>query len=197
MSYLSMTDEQLVAFAKTDKGKPFEVLIGRYDKIIRGIVNKYFCLDADRDDLRQVGLIALADAVDSFNEGANFQSFAYTCIQNKVLSALRSNNSKKNEPLKNYIPLSGYGDGSVDKTEVLVDSKIGPEEFFVDKESKNEVELTIKNTLSELEYKIFALHIQGYSYEEIGNKLEKPEKSVDNALQRIRRKLRSKFVVNG
>lgn len=195
MSYTILTDEELVALAKVDKGKPFEVLIGRYDKLIRVIVNKYFCLDADKDDLHQVGLIALAAAVDGFDGSSNFQSYAYACVQNKVLSALRSNNRKKNEPLKNYIPLSGYGDGSMDKTEVLVDSQVGPEDFFVDKESKNEIEDIIKQTLSKLEYSIFALHIQGYSYEEIGNKLSKPEKSVDNALQRIRRKLRAKLII--
>ncbi len=194
MSLDNLLDEELVALAKDDKGKPFEILTVKYDKVIRSVVNKYFCLDADRDDLYQVGLIALSNAVDNYNNSFNFQTFAYTCIQNKVLSALRSKNSKKNQALKNYIPLSGYGDGDMDKTEVLVDSKIGPEEFFIDNESKDEIELSIKETLSKLEYKIFALHIQGFSYEEIGNKIGKSTKSVDNAIQRIRKKLRLKLL---
>lgn len=188
-----LTDEQLVALSKVDKGKPFEILISRYDKLIRGIVNKYFCLDADREDLRQVGLLALTVAVDNFNGQGNFQAFAYTCVNNSVLSALRSSNSKKNKPLKNYIPLSGYGDVDSDKTEILVDSKIGPEEFFLDNEKKNEMEKIIKESLSQLEYKILALFLQGFSYEEIGNKLDRIDKSIDNAMQRIRKKLRAKL----
>ena len=193
MSYSLLTDEELVNIAKRDKGKPFETIIERYDKIIRAIVNKYFCLDVDRDDLRQVSLMALSSAVDGYNGQGNFQAYAVTCINNAVLSALRSSNRKKNEPLKNYIPLSGYGDGDSDKTEVLVDFNVGPEDFLIDNEKKNETEKLIKESLSQLEYKIFALSIQGYSYEEIGNKINKTAKSVDNALQRIRKKLRLKL----
>ncbi|MBE7083741.1 MAG: sigma-70 family RNA polymerase sigma factor [Clostridiales bacterium] len=196
MDYQLLTDEELAGIAKNDKSKPFEVLLERYDKNVRAIVNKYFCLDADRDDLRQVGLLALSSAVDGYNEQGSFQAYACACINNAVLSALRSNNRKKNEPLRNYIPLSGYGDGDTDKTEVLVDFNVGPEDFLIDNEKKNETEKLIKDTLSELEYKIFALSIQGYSYEEIGNKIDKSGKSVDNALQRIRRKLRLKLNVN-
>ena len=193
MNYGSMTDEELVALAKRDKGKPFEILIGRYDIIIRLIVSKYYCSDADRDDLRQVGAMALYSAVDNYNGQSNFKAFAYTCINNSVLSALRSNNRKKNEPLKNYIPLSGFGDGDMDKSEVIVDIQAGPEDFLIDSEKREEVETTIKNTLSELEFKIFNLNIQGYTYEEISKKIGKDDKSVDNAIQRIRRKLRAKF----
>ncbi|MBR2449539.1 MAG: sigma-70 family RNA polymerase sigma factor [Clostridia bacterium] len=193
MNYESLTDEELVALAKSDKGKPFEILIGRYDVIIRLIASKYYCSDADRDDLKQVGAMALYSAVDNYNGQSNFKAFAYTCINNSVLSALRSNNRKKNEPLKNYIPLSGFGDGDMDKSEVIVDVQAGPEDFLIDSEKREEVETTIKNTLSELEFKIFNLNIQGYTYEEISKKIGKDDKSVDNAIQRIRRKLRAKF----
>ncbi|MBQ7235891.1 MAG: sigma-70 family RNA polymerase sigma factor, partial [Clostridia bacterium] len=155
--------------------------------------SKYYCSDADRDDLRQVGAMALYSAVDNYNGQSNFKAFAYTCINNSVLSALRSNNRKKNEPLKNYIPLSGFGDGDMDKSEVIVDIQAGPEDFLIDSEKREEVETTIKNTLSELEFKIFNLNIQGYTYEEISKKIGKDDKSVDNAIQRIRRKLRAKF----
>lgn len=193
MNYGSMTDEELVALAKSDKGKPFEILIGRYDIIIRLIVSKYYCSEADRDDLKQVGAMALYAAVDNFDGKSNFKAFAYTCINNAVLSALRSNNRKKNEPLKNYIPLSGFGDGDTDKANIIVDLQVGPEDFLIDNEKKDETEKAIKESLSELEYKIFTLNIQGYTYEEISKKIGKDDKSVDNAMQRIRKKLRAKF----
>lgn len=190
MSYDSLSDEELVELAKTDKGKPFEEISERYNKLIRGIINKFFCLDVDREDLMQVGLIALVSAVDNYNGSTNFSTFAYTCIQNRVYSALKNINAKKNCPLKNYIPLSGYGDGDTDKTEILVDAEIGPEDFFIDNERKIEIESIIKNTLSKLEHRVLELHLEGFSYKQIGNKINKTENSVDNALQRVRKKLR-------
>ncbi len=193
MVYTQLTDEQLVEIAKTDKGKPFEVLISRYDKIILRIVNKCYCLSADRDDLKQIAFMALSNAVDSFNGQANFQAFAYTCINNSVLTAMRSSNRKKNEPLKNYVPLSGYGEGDNDKTDIIVDSQIGPEDFLINFEDKKETDEIIKKILSKLEYQIYSLFIEGYSYDEIGKMIKKEEKSVDNAMQRIRKKFRESF----
>ena len=137
MVYTELTDEQLVEIAKTDKGKPFEVLISRYDKIILRIVNKCYCLSSDRDDLKQIAFMALSTAVDNFMGDSNFQSYAYTCINNSVLTALRSTNRKKNEPLKNYLPLSGFGEGDNDKTDIIVDSQIGPEDLLTLKIKKN------------------------------------------------------------
>ena len=90
--------------------------------------------------------------------------------------------------------MTGYGDGDSDKTVVLVDSSMGPEDVCLDNERKSEIENNIEKILSELEYNIFALFLQDYSYTEIGARLGKDEKSVDNALQRIRKKLKQKLI---
>ena len=94
------------------------------------------------------------------------------------------------------MPLTGYGDGDLDKTEIIIDVNLGPEATYLDKEKKQEIESLIRDTLSPLEYKILALFLQEYSYAEIGKKVNKSEKAVDNALQRIRKKLRLKLSGN-
>ncbi|MBE5733998.1 MAG: sigma-70 family RNA polymerase sigma factor [Clostridiales bacterium] len=193
MNYQMMTDEQLVALSKNDKGLPFETLIKRYDSVIKVMVGKFFCSDADRDDLTQICLVALTSAVDKYNGQSNFKAFAYACINNALLSAFRKSNTKKNSPLKNYVPLFGYGDGDSDKNDVIVDTQIGPEESLIVNEVKAEFKAVAKDTLSELEFNILDLILQGYSYKEISVKTNKDIKSIDNAVQRIRKKLKTKL----
>ena len=189
-----LSDEELVALARIDKNKASETLLKRYDGIIKKIIRKYlFCVS---DDLYQVGSIGLYSAIKNYDGVSKFESFAYTCINNSIRSELRKNNAKKNEPLVDYVPLTGYGDGDADKTEILIDEKLGPEDSYLDKEKKSEVEGVIRKELSDLEYKILALFLQEYSYQEIGEKIGKTSKAVDNALQRIRKKLRVKLVSN-
>ena len=185
------SDEQIVELAKTNINKALEILLLRYDSVIRKIIRKY--IFSGSDDLYQVGAMGLLSAVNNFNGASKFESFAYTCINNAIRSELRKNNSKKNAPLIDYVPLSGYGDGDSDKTEIIIDVNLGPEATYLDKEKKQEIEFLIKDTLSQLEYKILALFLQEYTYAEIGNKVNKSEKAVDNALQRIRKKLRLKL----
>lgn len=194
MNLNDMTDEQLVEVAKTESGKAAEILVKRYDGLIKRIIRRYiYC---GNDDLYQVGAMGLLSAIKNFDGVSKFDKFAYICINNKIRSELRKDNTKKNEPLIDYIPLSGYGDGDADKTEILVDVASCPEVQYIKKEKINEIENIIKDTLSDLEYKILALFLQEYSYEEIGKKIEKSGKSVDNALQRIRKKLRVKLLEN-
>lgn len=189
-----LSDKQIAELAKTDKNKALETLLFRYDGVIRKIIRKY--IFGGSDDLYQVGSMALLSAVKNYNGVSKFESFAYTCINNAIRSELRKNNSKKNSPLIDYVPLTGYGDGDLDKTEIIIDVNLGPEATYLDKEKKQEIESLIRDTLSRLEYKILALFLQEYSYAEIGEKVNKSEKAVDNALQRIRKKLRLKLSGN-
>ena len=188
-----MSDEQLVALSKTDKSLPFETLIKRYDGVIKVMVSKFSCSDADRDDLRQICYVALTSAVDGYNGQSNFKAFAYACLNNALLSAVRKSNTKKNSPLKNYVPLFGYNDGDNDKNDVIVDTQIGPEELLIIDEVKAEFNAIAKQTLSELEFNILELILQGYTYKEISKKVNKEFKSIDNAVQRIRKKLKTKL----
>lgn len=191
MVFEKLSDEELVALAQTDKDKASETLIKRYDSTIKKIIRKY--IFSGNDDLYQVGSIGLYSAIKNYDGVSKFESFAYACINNSIRSELRKNNSRKNQPLVDYVPLSGYGDGDSDKTEIIIDENLGPEERYLDKEKKQEIENVIKSQLSELEYKILALFLQEYSYQEIGLRIGKTDKAVDNALQRIRKKLRVKL----
>jgi RNA polymerase sporulation-specific sigma factor len=196
MEFELMSDEELAVFAKNDKKKPFEILFSRYknniDLIIRSKITGNVS-GVDYDDLLQECALALDSAVDSYDGQSRFKAFACTCISNRVVSALRGSGRRKNEPLKNYVPLSGYADEDVDKSGVLIDSKVGPEDMFINNEKKLEMESLIKSSLSELEYKVFILHGQGFSYDEIAKEIDQTAKVVDNAMQRVRKKLGTKF----
>ena len=191
-----MSDEQLALFAKENKGKPFEVLFGRYKSYIDTVIRTKIASGVsgvEYDDLMQESALALDSAVDNFDGVSAFKGFACTCISNRVLSALRSSTRKKNEPLKNYVPLSGYGEDDADKSEILLDKKVGPEDLFINNEKKAELEILIKQNLSKLEYEVFYLFMQGYTYAEIAKKVNETGKVVDNAMQRVRKKLGIKF----
>jgi RNA polymerase sporulation-specific sigma factor len=191
MNVKEMSDEALVLLAKEENKQAYEEIHKRYDGAIKKIVRKYiYC---GNDDLYQVGSLGVYSAVKNFDGVSKFEGFAYTCINNAIRSELRKLNSKKNEPLIGYIPLTGYGDGDSDKMEILIDSGLTPEGVCLDKENKFEIEVCIKESLSKLEYKILALFLQDYSYNEIAIKINKTEKAVDNAIQRIRKKLRQKL----
>lgn len=196
MDFELMSDEELAVYAKKDKKKPFEILFSRYknniDSIIRTKISGNIS-GVDYDDLLQESALALDSAVDNYDGKSRFKSFACTCISNRVLSALRYSGRRKNEPLKNYVPLSGYTDEDVDKTDVLIDSKVGPEDLLINNEKKLEMETLIESSLSELEYKVFLLHRQGFSYSEIAIEIGQTIKVVDNAMQRVRKKLGTKF----
>ena len=196
MDYNLMTDEQLAVCSKSDKGKPFEVLFGRYKNSIDSIIRTRLAggtSGVDYDDLLQESALALDSAVDNYDGLSKFKAFACTCINNRVLSALRTNGRRKNEPLKNYVPLSGYTDEDVDKSNVLIDLNVGPEDRLINNEKKLEMESLIKASLSDLEYKVFVLHEQGFSYSEIAKRINESSKVVDNAMQRVRKKLGTKF----
>jgi RNA polymerase sporulation-specific sigma factor len=153
-----MSDEQLALLAKENKGKPFEVLFGRYKSYIDTVIRTKIASGVsgvEYDDLMQESALALDSAVDNFDGVSAFKGFACTCISNRVLSALRSSTRKKNEPLKNYVPLSGYGEDDADKSEILLDKKVGPEDLFINNEKKAELEILIKQNLSKLEYEVF------------------------------------------
>lgn len=191
MEVKNLSDEALVALVKFDNKQLSSEVFRRYDGVIKKLVRKYICFE--NDDLFQAGALGLYSAIKNYDGTSKFDSFAYTCINNSIRSELRKNNSKKNQPLIDYVPLTGYGDGDNDKTEILVDSSMGPEDLCLSNESKHEIEENIKECLSDLEYKILALFLQGHSYFEIAKRLSKTEKSVDNAIQRIRKKLRQKL----
>lgn len=190
MDYSRNTDEELVALAKTDE-EACNVLIGRYLNVVKSVSRSYFLTSGDIDDLIQVGMIGVFKAISTYNGASSFRTYAYKCIKTSIFSAIKQANCKKNLPLNNYISLSGSIDENddLDKSDIVMDINNNPEKAVMDKEAENELKAIINDVLTELEHKILILYLQGYSYFDIAEKSGKNIKSIDNALQRIRKKI--------
>jgi RNA polymerase sporulation-specific sigma factor len=189
MELEKLTDEELVVKAKEGNNLAVNVLARRYKTVVSAITHSYFLVGCDSEDLLQEGMIAVVNAISSYKGDATFKTYATTCIRNRIFSLIRNFNSQKNKPLNNYVSLSGYLDGDSDKTDVIIAKTFGPEETYINKEDVEERKKTIEQSLSKYEYKILQLFLSGYSYEKISKLINKNEKSIDNALQRIRKKL--------
>ena len=188
MDFTQRTDEELVEIAKVN-GEGLETIINRYKNMVNSFARSYFLADGDVDDLIQEGLVGLFKAVTTYNGKAKFCSHAYTCIKTSILTAVKKSNRLKNLPLVNYISLTGSTEDFGDKTDIIEDASFGPEDTYINAETFRELTNTIEKSLSNYEFKILSLYLKGYSYEDIANKSEKSVKSIDNALQRIRKKL--------
>lgn len=193
MTHINLSDEKLVELSKNGDNKATETLILRYKNLVKAIARSYFLADGSPEDLLQEGDIGLFKAIEGFNGTSSFKSYAFICVKSAVLSAIKKSNSNKNKPLNNYLSISGVDGNDSDKSEFVIDSGFNPETGYINKESADELIKEIKDNLSGLEHKILTMYLQGYSYGEISFELNKPIKSIDNALQRIRKKLKVVF----
>lgn len=184
-----LSDEQLVELVKAGDSSAVDELFDRYKYIVSAVTHSYFLTGGDSEDLLQEGMFAVFKAITTFNGKASFKSYVYTCVKNRIFSVIKKFNRLKNQPLNNYISLSGFIEGDNDKTEIVIDSGFGPEDVYINTETANELKTLIKDTLSDYEFTILKLYLKGYSHKEISLDLQKKEKSIDNALQRIRKKL--------
>lgn len=192
MDFSKKTDEELVVLAK-DNQDAMNALIERYRNFVKSVSRGYFLTSGDIDDLIQVGMIGVFKAIITYNGASTFKSYAFRCIKTSIFTAIKNSNSKKHMPLNNYVSLSSMDsdDNDGDKNLIVMDSNYNPEKTLVENESEKELREKIKQTLTLLEYEILMLYLQGYSYALISEKLNKNAKSIDNALQRIRKKLLS------
>lgn len=190
MNENKIIDIELVKQAQSGNEKAINELMERYKYIPASIVRSYFLVGGDSDDLLQEGMMGVVNAINSFKEEkGEFKTYVYSCVKNRIISCIKTFNAMKNRPLKDYLSLSSdLADG--DKTLILQDTKLGPEETVIIKESENELNLAIKDSLSDTEYKIFWLYIEGLSYSKISEKAGMTVKSVDNTIQRIKRKIK-------
>lgn len=197
MNYKQLSDEELASLAQQKNTEAMETLITRYRYLVTSVAHSYFLTDGDVEDLVQVGQIGVFNAIISFNGKVDFKYYVTRCVKNSVISAIKKSNTKKNYPLNNYISLSGYLDSDVEKNGLLADVSFEPEERFVNLETVDELKSVIIKVLSKYENEILSLYLQGYSYTEIGEKLNKNSKSIDNALQRIKKKISLKINLVG
>lgn len=185
------TDGQLAGLVKAGDSDAFAELTARYMSLIRYKAAPFHSARLETDDLCQEGLVGLlnaARAYDSKNRAA-FRTYAGVCIANRMIMAYRSALSRKNEPLSNFVSLSGEEDLPLSGTVGGWD----PETALASSEGVDQLWRRIRSALSELELRVLRLYLSGYSYAEAARKLSITPKAADNALQRARLKLKSRF----
>ncbi len=194
-NYESLSDEELVALSSEGDKNATEVLLSRYKNTVRSKARMYFLVGADRDDIVQEGMIGLFKAIRDFDNSklASFKSFAELCVRRQIITAVKAATRKKHMPLNNYISLNRpvYDDENEGALiDVLAELKdYGPEELFIFKENASVLSEKINEVLSKLEKDVLSMYLDGKSYQEIAKIMSRPPKSIDNALQRIKKKL--------
>lgn len=193
--YANLTDEQIISQIKEGDEQALSFLLDKYKDLVNSKVGKYFIIGAEREDIIQEGMIGLYKAIRGFDhcKQNTFKTFANLCIERQLITAIKSSNRQKHMPLNSYLSLntSAY-DNDEDGTELIetfeVDTIEDPLETIMKKESFDEIQKTMHKSLSKFEEQVLDRYIQGESYEIIAKRLDTPVKSVDNAIQRIRKK---------
>jgi len=184
-----LTDEALVAAARTGDETALELLMRRYKPLVRAKAGAYFIVGGDREDLIQEGAIGLFKAYRDYDDaiGASFLTFATLCVTRQIQSAIKAAGRKKHQPLNASISLNRPADS--DEAEIPDRRQTNPEALMIGREAVHEIGEFIERHLSALEYNVLKLYMRGISHAEIAQALDKPLKSVDNTLQRIRKKV--------
>lgn len=199
--YKTMEDEDVVEVAKSENALAVEFLLYKYKNFVRSKARSYFLIGADRDDIIQEGMIGLYKAIRDYdkNKLTSFKSFAEICITRQIITAIKSATRQKHMPLNSYVSLNKpvYEEES---ERTLLDMISGnkttdPMELFIGREDMDIMESKIGKMLSELEMEVLMSYIDGKTYQEISADLNRHVKSIDNALQRVKRKLERKFII--
>ena len=197
-SLLHASDEGLVDRARGGDERALETLLNRYRHYARAKARTYFLAGADREDIVQEGMIGLFKAVRDFDIQKNtaFRAFAELCITRQIITAIKTATRQKHMPLNSYVSLNKASSTNADENEnrsleeALVGTEIDdPAELVISSEEIQSIKTSMGRLLSELETEVLQLYIDGKSYQEIADILGRHVKSIDNALQRIKRKL--------
>ena len=192
--YTQMTDEKLIENIKNDDCIALNCLMKRYNDVVNMKANKFFMVGAEKDDIVQEGMIGLYKAVKSFDttKQNSFKTFANMCIERQLITAVKNSNRQKHIPLNSSVSLNAaaYDDNEdVDKIDVLdIKTLDDPSEIIAEREYFESMENKIKEALSEFELQVLHEYEKGKSYADIAIKLNAKVKSVDTAIQRIRKK---------
>ena len=193
--YDSMTDEQVVKLAQGTDSQALEYLLNKYKNFVRSKARSYFLIGADHEDIVQEGMIGLYKAIRDYRAEklSSFRAFAELCVTRQIITAIKTATRQKHIPLNSYISLNKpiYEEDS-DRTLLDVMTEEGmsnPEEMIIDREDLSLIEGKIGQMLSDLEKDVLVRYMEGKSYVEIAGEMNRHVKSIDNALQRIKRKL--------
>lgn len=194
-AFHSMMDEQVVELARNGDSVALEFLIAKYKNFVRAKARSYFLIGADREDIIQEGMIGLYKAIRDFRNDklSSFRAFAELCVTRQIITAIKTATRQKHIPLNSYISLNKpiYEEDS-DRTlmDVISGTKVSdPEELLISREEFGDIEQKMGEILSDLEWQVLMAYLDGKSYQEIADSLNRHVKSIDNALQRVKRKL--------
>ncbi|HEX9775232.1 MAG TPA: RNA polymerase sporulation sigma factor SigH [Actinomycetota bacterium] len=195
---MDATDDELVLRARAGDESALEHLLLRYKNFARVKARNYFLIGADKDDLVQEGMIGLYKAIRDFrpDKQSSFRAFAELCIQRQIITAIKTSTRQKHIPLNSYVSLTRPmpQDDGQERDRVLVDvlthtSHIDPVEMVISREELDSMQTSFREILSDLEAEVLQLYLEGKSYQDIAELLKRRVKSIDNALQRIKRKV--------
>lgn len=190
-----MTDEQVVRLAQQADGTALEYLLNKYKNFVRSKARSYFLIGADHEDIVQEGMIGLYKAIRDFREEklSSFRAFAELCITRQIITAIKTATRQKHIPLNSYVSLNKpIYDEESDRTllDVITEGwEANPEEVLINREDVSVIEGRIGKMLSGLEKQVLLRYLEGKSYQEISQEMKRHVKSIDNALQRVKRKL--------
>lgn len=188
-------DEEIALEAKLGDVQAQEYLINKYKNFVKAKAKSYFLIGADKEDIYQEGMIGLYKAIRDFRPDklSSFKAFAELCVTRQIITAIKTATRQKHIPLNTYVSLNKpVYDEESDRTllDILSTVKVSdPEELVISREEVSKIEDEIEGALSELELEVLNSYLQGKSYQEIACDLDRHSKSIDNALQRVKRKL--------
>jgi RNA polymerase sporulation-specific sigma factor len=194
-TFSTMLDEEIIDETRTGNASALEYLINKYKGFVRAKARTYFLIGADREDIIQEGMIGLYKAIRDFREDklSSFRAFAELCITRQIITAIKTATRQKHIPLNSYISLNKpIFDDESDRTlmDIISEDSINdPEEMVINREEFSGIEEKMGEILSGLECEVLSLYLEGKSYQEIACELDRHVKSIDNALQRVKRKL--------
>lgn len=189
------TDEELITLIRNGNQDATEYLLKKYSPLVKKSIRTMYLIGADTEDLSQEGMIGLFKAIQNYqaDNTASFYTFAKLCIDRQIYTAIKTSNRKKHSPLNSYI--SFYSRANEDDAELIDNLEAGndsnPEHVILDRENTSRLEALLEECLSNLEKKVLHYYLEGKSYSDIAILLEKPVKSIDNAVQRIREKVKN------
>lgn len=193
--YLQMTDEEIIALAQNGDALAQEYLLSKYKNFVRSKARSYFLIGADHEDIVQEGMIGLYKAIRDYRADklSSFRAFAELCITRQIITAIKTATRQKHIPLNSYVSLNKpLYDEESDRTllDVIIEGNASnPEELIIGQEDLRTIHHKIGEVLSGLEQEVLNAYLDGKSYQEIADNLGRHVKSIDNALQRVKRKL--------
>lgn len=192
--YAEMTDDEVAVLAQAGDGQALVFLLDKYKNFVRAKARSYFLIGADHEDIVQEGMIGLYKSIRDYkaDKQTSFRAFAELCVKRQIITAIKTATRQKHVPLNSYVSLNKpLYDEESDRTllDIIEGRVTNPEDLFISQEGMDHIQKQIDTLLSDFEKQVLEAFLDGKSYQEIAEMLGRHVKSIDNALQRVKRKL--------